>query len=85
MTALNVVELNARLATLYKMRDNGVLIIRHGDTSTQMRSLDELLRTITILEGQLNGVTGNPRRSRVSYIRQSSKGYGDVPNGDDTN
>jgi hypothetical protein len=80
MTALTEVEINKRLTVLYTMRDSGVLIIRHGDTSTQFRSLDELLQAIRILEGQLNKAQGKVR-SRVSYIRQSRKGYG--RNGED--
>ncbi len=76
MTALTEDQINARLSTLYTMRDSGVLIVRHGDTSTQFRSMNELLRAISILEGQLNTAQGRVR-SRVSYIRQNSKGYGD--------
>lgn len=80
MTALTEAQINAKLATLYTMRDSGVLILRHGDTSTQFRSLDELLRSIRILEGQLNTAQGKVR-SRVSYISQPRKGYG--RNGED--
>lgn len=80
MTALTESEINTRLTTLYKMRDSGVLIIRHGDTSTQFRSMDELERVIRQLERQLNTAQGRVR-SRVSYIRQSRKGYG--RNGED--
>jgi hypothetical protein len=73
--ALTPDEINARLKTLYAMRDSGVLILRHGDTSTQFRSLSELLQMIGILEGQLNAASGK-KRSRVSYISQPTKGYG---------
>lgn len=73
--ALTADQLNARLTTLYQMRDSGVLMVRHGDTSTQFRSMNELLRVIALLEGQLGTAQGRTR-SRVSYIRQSSKGYG---------
>jgi uncharacterized beta-barrel protein YwiB (DUF1934 family) len=75
MTALTEDEINAKLTTLYTMRDSGVLIIRHGDTSTQFRSMDDLMRAIRLLEGQLNTAQGRVK-SRVSYIRQSTKGYG---------
>lgn len=80
MTALTADQINERLDTLYAMRDSGVLIIRHGDTSTQFRSMADLLKAIRILEGQLKTALG-VTRSRVSYIRQSRKGYG--ANGED--
>jgi hypothetical protein len=80
MTALTEVQINERLDTLYAMRDSGVLIIRHGDTSTQFRSMADLLKAIRILERQLNAALGLSK-SRVSYIRQSRKGYGQ--NGED--
>lgn len=73
--ALTTDQINTRLAALYSMRDSGVLIVRHGDTSTQFRSMKELLQAIAILEGQKNTSLGL-KRSRVSYIRQSRKGYG---------
>jgi hypothetical protein len=75
MTALTQDQINARLLLLYGMRDSGVLITRHGDTSVQFRSLDELLRAIRILENQANAAQGIVK-SRVSYIRQNSRGYG---------
>jgi hypothetical protein len=75
MTALTQDQINARLLLLYGMRDSGVLITRHGDTSVQFRSLDELLRAIRILEKQANAAQGIVT-SRVSYIRQNSRGYG---------
>lgn len=76
MTALTADQINARLDVLYRMRDSGVLITRHGDTSVQFRSLDELMRSIRLLEGQLNTAQGR-NRSRVSYVRQKTKGFGD--------
>jgi uncharacterized beta-barrel protein YwiB (DUF1934 family) len=80
MTALSETQINERLDTLYAMRDSGVLIIRHGDTSTQFRSMADLLKAIRILERQLNAAQGR-NTSRVSYVRQSRKGYG--ANGED--
>lgn len=74
--ALTSDQIATRLSALYAMRDSGVLIVRHGDTSTQFRSLDDLLRAIAILEAQQTPVGAKPTRSRVSYIRQSTKGYG---------
>lgn len=74
MAELTEAQISARLDVLYGMRDSGVLIVRHGDTSTQFRSLDELLQAIRILEGQLGKAQGKVR-SRVSYIRERCKGY----------
>jgi hypothetical protein len=51
------------------------LITRHGDTSVQFRSLDDLLRALRILRKQLASAMGL-NKSRVSYIRQKSRGYG---------
>ncbi len=76
MADLTEAEIEARLTLLRGMATNGVLISRHGDTSVQFRSLDELLRAIRILEGQLGKVLGLTK-SRVSYIRQSTRGYGE--------
>lgn len=67
-------QINARLTVLYQMRDSGVLISRHGDTSLQFRSLTEILQAIRILEGGLSTAQGR-NRSRVSYVRQTTKGY----------
>lgn len=72
---LTIDQINARLVILYRMRDSGVLIVRHGDTSTQFRSMADLLKAIKILEGKLKDAQGK-KRSRVSYIRQSTKGFG---------
>lgn len=44
-----------RLAALKRARDSGVLTVRHGDTSTTYRSLDEIERIISALEVQVNG------------------------------
>lgn len=80
MSILTEAEITASLRTLYTMRNSGVLIVRHGDTSTQFNSISEMNKAIKDLEGQLNTAQGKVR-SRVSYIRQSRKGYG--RNGED--
>lgn len=72
---LTIDQINARLAQLYSMRDSGVFLVRHGDTQTQFRSMADLLKAIQILEGQLGAAQGK-KRSRVSYISQTTKGYG---------
>jgi hypothetical protein len=75
MADLTEEEILARIALLEGMRDSGVLITRHGDTSVQFRSLDDLLRALRILRKQLASAMGL-NKSRVSYIRQKSRGYG---------
>lgn len=64
--------LSARLETLKKARDSGVLQVRHGDTMTTFRSLSELESIIADLEGQISGAS-TPRR-RIRYLFQSGKG-----------
>jgi hypothetical protein len=71
--ALSQAEIERRIAAIRKARDSGVLIVRHGDESTQFRSLDEMDRILAGLEGQLGTVTGT-KKKRISYIRQDSKG-----------
>lgn len=73
--ALTNEQIDARLLILYNMRDSGVTSVRHGDTSTQFRSMNELLKAIRLLESQRRSGLGL-KRSRVSYVRQSTKGYG---------
>lgn len=46
-------ELEARLEALKKSRDSGALIVRHGETMTQFRSLAEIEAIIKALEAQL--------------------------------
>jgi hypothetical protein len=65
----------ARLESLKAARDTGALRVRHGDTDTTFRSLDELERIIAQLEGTIATQSGSSRK-RVTYIRQDSKGYG---------
>lgn len=44
-----------RLAALKVARDSGVLIVKHGETSTTYRSLAEIERIIQALETEVNG------------------------------
>ncbi len=66
-------ELQARIGALRKARDTGVLIVRHGETSTQFRSLAEIDSILADLEAQLAAAQGDVR-SRVRYVRQDTKG-----------
>lgn len=68
-------DLQTRLLELRIARDSGVLAVRHGDTSTTYRSLNELLSAIALLEGEINRASGRQGRPRVSYPYQITKGY----------
>jgi hypothetical protein len=69
----SLADKQARLDALLKMRDSGVLSVRHGDTSTVFRSLNELLAAIAALEGEIAGIGGTLVR-RIRYPYQSGKG-----------
>lgn len=69
--ALTAEQIAAQLDSLKKARNSGVLIVRHGDESTQFRSLAEMDKIIASLEGQL----ATTKRKRVRYIQESCKGY----------
>jgi len=66
-------QVQAKITAIRNARDSGVLLVRHGDTQTQFRSLAEMNSIIADLEGQLSTLQGKARR-RVSYIRQNCKG-----------
>ncbi len=74
--SLTATQIQARIDAIRKARDTGVLIVRHGDTSTQFRSLAEMDQIISSLQRELNGVNGTAK-SRVNYIEQRTKGYSD--------
>lgn len=60
----------ALAAELEKAIASGVLTVRHGDTMTTFRSLDEMQRILDGLQQQA-GTT----RTRVRYVWQTSRGY----------
>lgn len=66
-------EIEARIAQIRAARDSGVLSVRHGETSTQFRSLDEMNSIIADLQSQLATALGK-RRQRVNYVRQVARG-----------
>lgn len=72
--ALTESQIEARITAIRKARDSGVLIVRHGDTSTQFRSLAEMDKIISDLEAELASAQGVVK-SRVKYISQRDKGY----------
>lgn len=72
--ALTAEQLQARIDALRKAVDSGVLMVRHGDESTQFRSLSEMEKILARLEGELAAANGTPK-TRVRYIEQGDKGY----------
>jgi hypothetical protein len=71
----DLVTLQARLEAIQASRDAGVLMVRHGDTSTQFRSLAEMNQIISDLKREIAKLTGTSR-SKVNYIEESHRGYG---------
>jgi hypothetical protein len=73
--ALDITEMNELLDDLKRARASGVLVVKHGDTTTTYRSIDEIAKAISEIEGDIAKATGR-RRRRVRYVSQRSKGYG---------
>jgi hypothetical protein len=73
--ALDLTEMNELLDDLKRARASGVLVVKHGDTTTTYRSVDEITKAISEIEGDIAKATGR-RRRRVRYVSQRSKGYG---------
>lgn len=71
--AMTAAEIEARIASIRAARDSGVLLVRHGEVSTQFRSLAEMNSIIADLQSQLAAALGT-KRTRVNYIRQTSRG-----------
>lgn len=64
--------LESRLAALRKAHASGVLLVRHGDTQLQYRSLAEIEQAINSILKQIAALQGRPRK--VGYVRQSGRG-----------
>jgi hypothetical protein len=73
--ALTQSQLEARIAELRQIRDSGVFMTRHGDTSNQFRTLAELNDILTSLEGELDALTEAAPKEKVRYIIQTGKGF----------
>lgn len=73
--ALPANEITARIAAIRKARDSGVFKVKHGEEETQFRSLAEMDSIIADLEAELAKASGAPKRQRIFYPRQPSKGY----------
>ncbi len=65
----DLADKQARLAAIKKAWSTGVLWVKHGETTTTFRSLDEMERIIGRLETEIA-----PRaRRRVTYVQQRTK------------
>lgn len=60
----------AQIDALKKAMASGVLEVRHGETLTRFRSLAEMEKQLSRMEGAVNGGT----RTRIRYPYQSGKG-----------
>ena len=65
-----IAAINAQIATLKKARASGALIVRHGETSVQYRSLKE----IDVIIGELEDSLDETPKTRLKYLFQSGKG-----------
>lgn len=74
LTSIELTELKARLKSTKNARDSGVLSVRHGDTSTQYRSLAEMNSIIADMTAQIAAAEGTTSRG-PRYIRQRTRGY----------
>lgn len=72
--ALSEAQLESRITAIRAARDSGALLVRHGDTSTQFRSLAEMNAIIADLESQL-ATLQDTKPTRVRYVRQCGKGF----------
>ena len=71
LTQPQIDAINSQITALKKARASGALIVRHGETSVQYRSLSEIDQIIGTLEDSLNEST---TKTRVRYPFQSGKG-----------
>lgn len=69
----DLTDKQARLTSLRKARDSGVLSVRHGESATTFRTMAEIESIIAALEREIAGLEGNNARS-PRYIYQSGKG-----------
>lgn len=76
--ALTATEIQARIDALQKSRDAGVLNVRHGADSVTYQSLSQMDKVLARLKAELASVNGTTPRSKLNYLRQESKGYGQL-------
>jgi hypothetical protein len=72
LTNAEIAATTRRIAELKAARASGALIVRHGDTTVQYRSLSEIDKILGSLEDSLVPVT--TARTRLKYLFQSGKG-----------
>lgn len=74
--ALTADQLQARIDSLETAIASGALIVQHGTSRIQYRSISDMLKAIQRLQAQLDALNGVTPRPRVNYIEQSTKGFG---------
>lgn len=73
LSAAERATLTAQIASLDAALSSGVLVVRHGETMTTYRSVDEMMQVRSFMASKLARDAGTDRR--VRYITQTSKGY----------
>lgn len=69
----SLATLQARLEALDAAIASGVLMVRHGETSTTFRSMKDLLAARAEIQKQIDILQGTAR-TRIRYAYQSDKG-----------
>lgn len=75
MDAMTIAEKERRLKAIRRAYDTGALTVRHGDTTTTFRSLNEMERIISKLENELGKLQGKKPSARLRYPYQKTKAY----------
>lgn len=66
-------EITEQLEAIERAYATGTLRVKHGETETLYRSLEEMEKIIRTLKGQLEDFGTTPKRG-PRYIRQETKG-----------
>lgn len=69
----DAVVIEARIESLKRALSSGVLMVKHGDTTTEYRSIADILTAIEYQLGLLSRLDSTPR-TRVRYPIQLTKG-----------
>lgn len=64
----DLTDKQARLESLKKRRDSGIVETRHGDAMARQRSLDEINKIIAALESEIAGLAGSPQIRQYRFI-----------------
>ena len=70
--ALTLNQMSVQLDALKKARNSGALIVRHGDTMTQFRTLKEMNEVIAALEADIAAASSSGTRVRAVRVFDKS-------------